>query len=108
MIKYISPILIFLSIFCIAQAQVFDNVYPTSVPALSSNKYTPFSNPDRPILRGIDPDDTGDPIGGTGGDDGNGNQNDIPIGDGVSMIILVALAYMVKSIRKVRKMKNKE
>ena len=102
--KLVALILIFLSIFCVVQAQVFDKVPPSAVPGLSSGEYAPFSNNNRPtILRGIDPDDEGDPIGGTGGDDGNGNQNDIPVTDGVWMMMLAALCYAIKVRRRISK-----
>ena len=103
--KYTTHILIFLSVFCISRAQVFDNTLPSArSQSPSPNGYTPFSGNNRPILRGIDPGDTGDPITGTGGNDGTGNVNDnnVPIGDGAPWVALLALGYMIKMIKKHR------
>ena len=102
--KQTTLILIFLCLFYSVQAQVFNNV-PPSISPPSPNIYKPFTNNNRPMLRAIDPDDDGDPFGGTGGNDGkeNLNDNNIPVRDGVWLSMLAALAYAVISVVKIRK-----
>ena len=107
--KHTTLILIFLGIFSISQAQVFESAPPSSTtPPSSTEGYKPFSSGDRP-RRAIDPGDTGDPFDQTGGkdDEANVNDNNIPVRDGVWLVMLVALGYVIYVARvKKQRMKN--
>ena len=94
-LKLTALILIFLSMFCVVRAQVFNNTSPTTVQS-SPNGHTPFSDSNHSMFRGIDPDDGGDPFGPGGGNDGGGNKNDLPIKHGLYFTILLTLVYGIK------------
>ena len=115
MIRKTLIILLISMAYRLMNAQCYSNhspIFEDPRPGITSpamNGYAaPFSagKNSYPTLRAGDKNDTGDNLINTGGTDGNGNQNDIPVGDGVVIIIVLTLGYAVYSRKyrsKVRK-----
>ena len=108
--KHTILTLILLSIFYIAQAQVFENAPPSSSMKGSLNETynTPFSSDNGSInrpLKVVDPNDTGDDFNNPGGinDTGNVNDNNVAIADGTWILVLASVIYgIIKRNKKTR------
>jgi len=74
-----------------------ENHFPISVTSPQTNRNgLPFAGERNnfPPLRAGDKNDIGDGLINTGGNDANGNQNDIPTGDGILFLIILTWCYV--------------
>ena len=106
--RQITIIILFLWIlYPKAQAgEIFNNSVPEISQPATAGSQTPFSSGNNRPFRVVDPGDTGDNFGPTGGTDdtGNVNDNNTPIADGGFIIMLTLIAYCtVKKYRQIKK-----